>query len=101
MWTWVPFEDDPSQGKDRPVLVIGTIDRRRVGLALTSRDSGRSDHVEVGRGGWDRGESVSYAKLDRLIDLDERPIRREGAVLDRARFERVVAALHRRSPRLS
>jgi len=22
VWTWVPFEDDPSRGKDRPVLVI-------------------------------------------------------------------------------
>ena len=22
VWTWVPFEDDPSQGKDRPVLVV-------------------------------------------------------------------------------
>jgi len=20
VWTWVPYEDDPSQGKDRPVL---------------------------------------------------------------------------------
>ena len=23
VWTWVPFEEDHSQGKDRPVLVIG------------------------------------------------------------------------------
>ena len=22
VWAWVPFEDDPGQGKDRPVLVI-------------------------------------------------------------------------------
>ncbi len=24
VWAWVPYEEDPSQGKDRPVLVIGT-----------------------------------------------------------------------------
>lgn len=93
VWTWVPFEDDPSQGKDRPVLVIGVRGGRRVGLALTSQDNGRRDHVEVGRGGWDGGKSVSFAKLDRLIDLEARPIRREGAVLDRARFDAVIAAL--------
>ena len=23
VWGWVPYEDDPSQGKDRPVLLIG------------------------------------------------------------------------------
>ena len=23
VWGWVPFEEDPSQGKDRPVLLIG------------------------------------------------------------------------------
>ena len=23
VWGWVPFEDDPSQGKDRPVLLVG------------------------------------------------------------------------------
>ena len=23
VWTWVPYEDDPEQGKDRPVVVIG------------------------------------------------------------------------------
>ena len=24
VWAWVPFEDDPQQGKDRPVLVLGS-----------------------------------------------------------------------------
>lgn len=23
VWTWVPFEEDHRQGKDRPVLIIG------------------------------------------------------------------------------
>ena len=23
VWTWVPFEEDPTQGKDRPVMIIG------------------------------------------------------------------------------
>src|SRR4051812_11044880 len=24
VWTWVPYQEDHSQGKDRPVLVIGS-----------------------------------------------------------------------------
>ena len=95
VWTWVPYEDDPSRGKDRPVLVIGSDDGRLVGLALTSVDSGRSDHVEIGTGAWDREGRVSYVKLDRLVDLSSSRIRREGAVLDRRRFDAVVRALQR------
>ena len=22
VWTWVPYEEDPTQGKDRPVLIV-------------------------------------------------------------------------------
>lgn len=92
VWTWVPYEDDPQQGKDRPVLVVGRRRGRLVGVALTSKP--HRDQIEVGTGAWDREGRVSYAKVDRLIELDG-PIRREGAVLDRARFERVARALPR------
>lgn len=91
VWTWVPFDDDPSRGKDRPVLVIGRRAGRLVGLALTSVEHDRRDRVEVGMGAWDREGRASWAKLDRLIDLSG-GIRREGAVLDRARFDDVVRA---------
>src|SRR4051812_38683368 len=37
VWTWVPYEDDPSQGKDRPVLVVGRDDRTLLGLMLSSQ----------------------------------------------------------------
>lgn len=94
VWTWVTFEDDPSQGKDRPVLLIGRRRGTLVGVALTSKPHPRFQ-IEVGRGAWDRDGRTSYAKIDRLIDVDEARVRREGAVLDRARFQRVVDAIGR------
>ena len=35
VWGWVPYEDDPSQGKDRPVILLarGTGDRTASGSA--------------------------------------------------------------------
>jgi hypothetical protein len=36
VWAWVPYEDDPRRGKDRPVLVVGRRGRRLLVLALTS-----------------------------------------------------------------
>ena len=33
VWTWVPYEEDPTQGKDRPVVIIG----RRGHMLVASR----------------------------------------------------------------
>ena len=38
VWTWVPFEEDHTQGKDRPVLVVGRDGRWLLALQLTSKD---------------------------------------------------------------
>jgi hypothetical protein len=93
VWTWVPFDDDPTLGKDRPVVIIGRHGEELVGIALTSKDKGRGDHVEIGAGPWDDRGRPSYAKVDRLLDIDAAAVRREGAILPRERFDRVVAAV--------
>ena len=107
VWGWVPFEDDPQQGKDRPVLLIGVQDGQFLGLMLTSKDHDRDaadearwgrHWMDVGTGGWDRQRRPSEVRLDRLIRLGPDAVRREGAALDRATFDRVVAAAGRFHP---
>jgi mRNA-degrading endonuclease toxin of MazEF toxin-antitoxin module len=97
VWAWVAYEEDPSQGKDRPVVVIG---RRRsgaaaqmIGVPLTSKRDDRDPQVAVGTGPWDREGRQSYARLDRLVPLDANGVRREGAILARDRFDDVIAGL--------
>jgi len=101
VWTWVPYEDDPRQGKDRPVLVIGSSGGRLAALMLTSRDHDRDAEQEarhgrhwmdVGTGDWDRERRPSEVRLDRLLLLDPAKVRREGAALDESTFRAVVAA---------
>ena len=104
VWGWVPYEDDPSQGKDRPVILLarGTGEQANqwLGLMLTSKDHDRDAAEEerwgrywmdVGSGGWDREGRPSEVRLDRLLVLDDSAIRREGAALDEATFDAVVA----------
>ncbi len=100
VWTHVPYEDDPSQGKDRPVLIIGCLGERLGGLMLSSQDHDRDAGdeakygrywMDVGSGDWDHEGKPSEVRLDRLLRLPEGGIRREGAALDRARFDEVVA----------
>ena len=95
VWTWVAYEDDPTQGKDRPVLVLGWDGPRLAVVPLSSKDHGgrRDAHewIEVGRGAWDPQQRISYADADRLLRVDPGAVRREGASLDQRAFERVVA----------
>jgi hypothetical protein len=95
VWTWVPYEDDPAQGKDRPVVAIGWDGPRLVVVPFTSKDQhGRPDTYEIGSGKWDVSGRPSWVKLDRLIDVDAGSVRREGAALDRERFAELIRHLH-------
>jgi hypothetical protein len=93
VWTWVPFEEDPTLGKDRPVVIIGRRGELLSGVALTSKP--HRDTVEVGAGPWDSRGRPSYAKVDRLLDIDPATVRREGAVLGRRRFDAIIEAVGR------
>jgi hypothetical protein len=59
VWTWVPYEEDPSQGKDRPVVIIGRRGDNLVGVPLTSKAHDNELQVVVGRGPWDHDGRVS------------------------------------------
>jgi hypothetical protein len=97
VWTWVAYEDDPTQGKDRPVLVVGRAGSVLKGLMLSSNSDrdGQRHWYELGEGAWDREQRSSWVRLDRVLTVDEAGIRREGAVLDRRRFDAVAAQLRK------
>ena len=101
VWGWVPFEEDYSQGKDRPSLVVGRDGRWVLALMLTSKDhipggvgEVREDRhakwMNIGTGDWDSQGRPSELRLDRIIRLDPDSIRREGAIMPRDVFDRVA-----------
>jgi hypothetical protein len=104
VWAWVPYDEGDGRGKDRPVLVVGRRDANLLALMLTSKDHDRDAADEarhgrvwtdIGTGPWDSRGRPSEVRLDRLLVLDPATVRREGAALDRHRFDRVVAAAGR------
>jgi hypothetical protein len=98
VWAWVPFEENDGRGKDRPLLVVGRGDGDLLGLMLSSQHSRADDRdwISIGSGVWDREGRESFVRLDRVLEIGEHDIRREGAVLDRDRFERVAGELRSR-----
>ncbi|MEZ2371467.1 type II toxin-antitoxin system PemK/MazF family toxin [Arthrobacter sp. RCC_34] len=100
VWTWVPYEEDHRQGKDRPVLLVGEDGPWLLGLMLTSKDRNNGTHrdaayVDIGSGPWDREGRPSEVKVNRVVRVNPAAIRREGAVLDRRRFAQVSEGLRR------
>ncbi len=104
VWAWVSYEDDPSRGKDRPVLITARDGADLLGLYLSSKDHERdaadeASHgrywLELGSGPWDQRGRPSQVRLDRVVHLNPDRVRRIGARLDRQRFDQVVAAAGR------
>lgn len=104
VWGWVPYEDDPAKGKDRPVLLVARRGEEFFGLMLSSKDhdvdeadeEAHGRHwMDVGSGGWDSEGRPSEVRLDRLIVLSADAVRREGSALDHGIFQRVVAEARR------
>ena len=102
VWTWVPFEEDHRQGKDRPVLIIGRDGAWLLGLMLTSQDHDHDAAQEarfgriwedIGSGPWDRRGRRSEVRVDRILRIDPAAVRREAAVLDERRFRAVTQAV--------
>ena len=90
------FEEDAHHGKDRPVLVVGRRDQRTVfALQLSSQEhhGSQPNWHPVGVGGWDSRRRHSWVRLDRVLELDDRALRRESVALEPWRFRQIAGRL--------
>lgn len=94
VWTWVAYEEDPTRGKDRPVLVVGREGADVLALMLSSKDhDGDRGWLALGPGAWDHEHRPSWLRLDRVVGVHRDDVRREGSVLARDRFDLVAERL--------
>ncbi|MBV7363922.1 type II toxin-antitoxin system PemK/MazF family toxin [Actinomycetaceae bacterium TAE3-ERU4] len=95
VWTWIPYEEDPTQGKDRPVIVLARVGDDLVISQLTSKDhdldAAQEAHwgrywFDIGTGNWDSQRRPSEARVDRLLVIPASKVRREGGRLNESMF---------------
>lgn len=98
VWAWVPFQEDPTRGKDRPLLIIARHDVQTVwAMKLTSRSHDRErDHLGIGAGAWDAQGRPSWVDIEQIYRVHRSGIRREAGALPRDTFDRVARVLVRR-----
>lgn len=102
VWTWVPFEEDHSQGKDRPVILVGRDSEYLLALMMTSKDHNNREHadsnyLDIGSGPWDPQGRASEVKLNRVIRVRPDSMRREGAIMPEDTFRLIERAWTRRN----
>lgn len=102
IWTWVPYQEDASVGKDRPAVVIGAQGEGVYIVQLTSKDHTRDAAQEaaagrywldIGAGDWDSKGRPSEVRLDRALWVKATDVRREGSILPKATWQLIVDAL--------
>lgn len=102
VWTWIPFEENNGQGKDRPVLVVSVDNNNAICAQMTSKDHAHESlyrdayhrwWLDVGTGNWDNRHRSSEVRLDILWKVPLSKIRRIGGALSKDRYEQVVHAL--------
>jgi PemK-like, MazF-like toxin of type II toxin-antitoxin system len=77
--------------------VVGRDHATLLGLMMSSQEHHAADRswVSIGSGSWDGEGRPSWVRLDRVLDVPEESIRREGAILERTVFDQVAARLRR------
>ena len=89
VWAWVPFEEDPTQGKDRPLAIVGRVVDKQddpVCFLLSSKDRTDDEH------------RASWVNISRPLAVTPSAVRREGGNLSREQFDAVVEAARKRFP---
>ena len=101
VWTWVPYEEDHTQGKDRPVILVGRDGEYLLAFMMTSKDHNNRDHadsnyLDIGSGSWDSQGRASEVKLNRVLRVRPENMRREGAIMPQETFRLIEQAYNRR-----
>ncbi|WP_336244277.1 type II toxin-antitoxin system PemK/MazF family toxin [Corynebacterium meridianum] len=95
VWIWVNTDGPGSPARERAIIVIGRSRQHMLGLVI----SPNPEHAEednwlgIGSGPWDESGRQCWVRMDKVLEIPELEIRRQGAVIPRHRFERIANRL--------
>ncbi|MGP5496904.1 type II toxin-antitoxin system PemK/MazF family toxin [Corynebacterium flavescens] len=98
VWVWAPSDDKQSPPRERAILVIGRTRTTVLGLLISPNPehAHENEWLEIGSGDWDESGRQCWIRLDRVLEISEEQVRRQGTLFPQRRFERITNRLRSR-----
>ncbi len=95
VWVWVPGDAPTAPPQERAILVIGRTRTTVFGLLISPNPDHATEEwwLEIGAGEWDERGRQCWVRLDRVLEVPEEQIRRQGTLFPPRRFERIANRL--------
>lgn len=95
VWIWAPSDGLDKPPRERAMLVVGRDRHSILGLLISPnpQHDGEEAWLDIGAGEWDSSGRQCWVRLDRVLEVSELGIRRQGALFPQRRFERIANRL--------
>ncbi|AJE33829.1 hypothetical protein B842_09900 [Corynebacterium humireducens NBRC 106098 = DSM 45392] len=95
VWIWAPSDGPDLPPRERAMLVIGRDRHTILGLLISPnpKHAGAETWLDIGAGEWDASGRQCWIRLDRVLEVSEQGVRRQGALFPQRRFERIANRL--------
>lgn len=92
VWVWAPTDGANSPPHERAILVIGRNRSTLMGLLISPNPQHDEEEwwLEIGSGEWDESGRQCWLRLDRVLEVSEEQVRRQGILFPQRRFERLA-----------
>ncbi|MDO4910377.1 MAG: hypothetical protein Q3972_01380 [Corynebacterium sp.] len=89
---WIKVDD---LHEERAILVIGRTKRALLGQLISPHGdhSKEENWVDIGSGAWDDKGRSCWLRLDKIIEISESGVRRQGTIMPQNCFDRVSARM--------
>lgn len=95
VWVCTPGETAHCAPQERAILVIARTRTEVIGLLISPNPQHTTEDnwLEIGTGEWDEDGRECWIRMDRVIEVPETQIRRQGTLFPPRRFERIANQL--------
>ena len=95
VWIWAPSDGPDLPPRERAMLVVGRDRHTILGLLISPnpQHAGAEAWLDIGAGEWDASGRQCWIRLDRVLEVSEQGVRRQGALFPQRRFERIANRL--------
>ncbi|APT92093.1 hypothetical protein CPHO_03385 [Corynebacterium phocae] len=95
VWVWAPADTPQDPPQERAILVVGRTRTTILGLAISPNPEHADESwwLEIGAGEWDDQGRQCWIRMDRVLEISEEQVRRQGVLFPARRFERIANRL--------